>query len=98
MYDLRYKPPASRYFKKLKEKGLIKAYKDALIEISKDPYSAGEAKTGDLKGIYCRDVNYNRTNFEIAYQIFEMDEQLVVIIHAGTRENFYKELKRYINM
>jgi len=50
MYELRYKPPAQKYFKKLREKGLIAAYKNALIEISKDPHNAGEAKTGDLKG------------------------------------------------
>ena len=45
-------PPVRRYFKKLKEKGLINAYRKALMEISADP-SAGELKTGDLAGIYC---------------------------------------------
>ena len=59
MYDLRYKQPAVRYFKKLKEKGLISAYKEALTKISDDPYNAGEAETGDLAGIYCRDVYYS---------------------------------------
>ena len=98
MYELRYKPPAEKYLKKLKEKGLIAAYRDALIKISEDPYSAGEAKTGDLAGIYCCDVYYNKTNYEIAYQIFEEDGQVVVIILAGTRENFYQELKRYMNI
>ena len=98
MYELRYKPPVEKYLKKLKEKGLIAAYRDALIKISEDPYSAGEAKTGDLAGIYSRDVYYSKTNYEIAYQIFEEDGQLVVIILAGTRENFYQELKRYMNV
>ena len=32
MYDLRYRPPAEKYFRKLKEKGLITAYRDALIK------------------------------------------------------------------
>ena len=98
MHELRYKPPAEKYLKKIKENGLIAAYKDALTKISEDPYNAGEEKTGDLAGIYCRDVYYNRTNYEVAYQIFELDEQLVVIILAGTRENFYQELKRYMNL
>jgi len=97
MHELRYKPPAEKYFKKLKDKGLIAAYRDALFSISEDPHNAGEEKTGDLTGIYCRDVYYNKTNYEIAYQIFEQDEQLVVVILAGTRENFYKEIKRYMN-
>jgi len=69
-----------------------------LEEISKDPYKAGEAKTGDLKGMYCCDIYYNKTNYEIAYQIFELNEKLVIVILAGTRENFYQELKRYMKL
>lgn len=95
MYDLRYKPPAEKYFKKIKEKGLIAAYQDALMKISDDPHRAGEEKSGDLAGIYCRDVYYNKTNYEIAYKIYEVDYNFVVVILAGTRENFYSELKRY---
>jgi hypothetical protein len=98
MYELRYKRPAASYFKKLKEKGLIAAYKGALNEIVMDPYHAGDLKTGDLAGVYCRDVFYSKTNYEIAYQIIEENNQLVVVILAGTRENFYQELKRYMNL
>ena len=96
MYELRYKPPVEKYFKKLKEKGLIAAFRDALLKISEDPYNAGEEKKGDLAGIYCCDVFYGKTNYEIAYQIFEEDGQFVVVILTGTQENFYQELKRYI--
>lgn len=35
-------------------------------------------------------------NYEIAYLIYEEDGKLVVVILAGTRENFYQQLKRYI--
>ena len=98
MYELRFKPPAEKYLKKLKEKGLIAAFRDALAKISEDPYNEGDEKTGDLTGIYCRDIYYSNTNYEIAYQIFEEDDQLVVVILAGTRENFYQELKRYMNL
>jgi len=98
MYELRFKPPAEKYMRKLREKGLVAAFRDALEAISEDPHNAGDAKTGDLTGIYCRDVYYNKTNYEIAYQIFELDEQLIVIILAGTRENFYQELKRYMSI
>jgi putative component of toxin-antitoxin plasmid stabilization module len=96
VYELRYKRPAEKYFKKLKDKGLAAAYRKALTSISNGPYGAGEAKTGDLAGIYCCDVHYGKTNYEIAYQIFEEDGQFVVVILAGTRENFYHELKRYM--
>ena len=96
MYDLRYMPSARKYFKKLKDKDLIDAYRTALAKIAADPY-VGEAKKGDLAGIYCMDVFCDKVNYEIAYRIYEGDEQIVVIILAGTRENFYNELKRYIS-
>ena len=95
MYELKYLPGAERYFKKIREKGLKSVFRKALESIQADPY-IGEAKTGDLAGIYGFDVFYNRTNYEIAYRIYEEDGHLVVVILAGTRENFYQELKRYI--
>ena len=96
MFELRYKPRAEKYFKKLKEKNLKKVYREALIEISKDPFNTGEAKSGDLAGLYCYDLYYNKTNYEIAYQIYEEEGKIVIIILAGTRENFYQELKLYM--
>jgi len=98
MYELRYKPPAVKYLKKIKEKGLAALFKNALMEISADPHTAGEAETGDLAGIYCRDIYYNKTNYEIAYQIIEVGEKIVVVILVGTRENLYKEVKRYMSI
>ena len=38
--------------------------------IAQDPYT-GESKTRDLSGIYGYDVYYNKTNYEIAYRIYE---------------------------
>ena len=96
MYELRYLAPAKKYFKKLKDKGLIAEYTVALKEIATDPY-VGEAKVGDLAGIYCKDVYYGKTNYEIAYRIIESCDQAVIVILAGTRENFYQELKRYMS-
>ena len=95
MYEIRFMKAAERYFKKLKEKNLKAAFQAALKKISVDPY-LGELKMGDLAGIYCFDAYYNKTNYEIAYQIFEENGNLVVVILAGTRENFYEELKRYM--
>lgn len=95
MYEIGFMKAAERYLKKVKEKNLKAAFFIALKKIADDPY-IGELKTGDLAGIYCYDVFYNRTNYEIAYQIFEKDNRLVIVLLAGTRENFYEELKRYI--
>ena len=95
MYEFRFLPPAEKYLKKVKEKGLKTAFRRALEEINADPY-IGELKTGDLAGIYGYDVYYNKTNYELAYRIYEESGALVVVILAGTRENFYQQLKRYM--
>jgi len=88
-------PPAARYLKKLKEKPLKDKFRAVIDQIQLDPYF-GEPKTGDLSGIYCCDIFHNKTNYELAYIIIEEDDETVVVILAGTRENFYAELKRYM--
>lgn len=95
MYALHYSSAAQKYFKKIKEKGLQKAFEIALTSIAADPY-IGSAKVGDLASLYGYDVFYNKTNYEIAYRIYEENGQIVVVVLAGTRENFYQELKRYM--
>jgi mRNA interferase RelE/StbE len=95
MYEIRFLPQAEKYIKKLKDKQLKKAFQGALQDIAEDPY-AGDEKKGDLAGMYGWDVCYARTNYEIAYRIYEEDGQLVVVVLACTRENFYEQLKRYI--
>lgn len=95
MYEILFSSAAERFFKKIKEKQLKQAYKDALNKISTNPYT-GDLKSGDLAGIYGYDVKYKGINYEIAYTINEVDGKKVVVLLAGTRENFYKQLKTYI--
>ncbi|MCL2383500.1 MAG: type II toxin-antitoxin system RelE/ParE family toxin [Oscillospiraceae bacterium] len=91
MYEIKFSPRAEKFLKKLKNSNLKKLLQDALIRISQNPY-IGEAKKGDLNGFFCYDVYYDKTNYEIAYRIYE--DKIVVIILVGTRENFYNELKK----
>ena len=95
MLPVIYFPPAKKYFKKLKDKQLKNKFKDAIIEIQNDP-SVGEQKKGDLAGVYGYDVYYNKTNYEIAYKVIKQDGEYVIIIMAGTRENFWDTVKDYI--
>lgn len=53
-------------------------------------------KIGDLSGIRPYDVRYDGINYELAYRIYETDGKKVVVILAGTRENFYDEPKRIV--
>lgn len=101
MAILRVLPPAAKFFKKLKDKKLKTLYKEAIDTILADP-SIGEDKHGDLAGVKGYDIYYCKINYEMAYTIeTALDEEtgeteVVVVILAGTRENFYNELKRYL--
>jgi mRNA interferase RelE/StbE len=96
MLPVIYTSSAKKYFKKLKDKALKEAFKEAVTSIRNNP-DIGQAKTGDLAGLYSVDIYHNKTNYELAYRISKLENgDFVVIVMAGTRENFYKELKRYI--
>ena len=100
MAELRVLPPAAKFLKKLKDKKLKSLYKEAIDAILEDP-TIGEEKSGDLKGIRGYDIYHNRINYELAYTVeyIQVDGKdnpdVIVVIMAGTRENFYDELKRY---
>lgn len=95
MTEVRFMPPATKFLKKLKDKKLKALYKEAIDNIRID-HTIGEPKTGDLSGIFGYDIYYNKTNYELAYRVVFADNKIIVVIMAGTRENFYDELKRYM--
>ncbi len=95
MTEVRFLPPAAKYIKKLKDKKLKMLYQEAIDKIRED-YTVGEAKTGDLSGVYGYDIYYNKTNYELAYTVEYLENAVIVVIMAGTRENFYDQLKQYI--
>lgn len=94
MFEVRFSSAVSKYFKKLKEKPLREQYYRVLLGIRDEPY-AGERKSGDLSGLFCRHFFYEKTKYEVAYRIYD-ETQVVVIVLAGTRENFYRQLKNYV--
>ncbi|MCX6383500.1 MAG: type II toxin-antitoxin system RelE/ParE family toxin [Actinobacteria bacterium] len=93
MYEIQFSTAAQKYFKKLRDKKLGNIFYEALHKISENPYM-GTQKGGDLATVYGYDVRYNGVNYELAYLISEIEGKMVVILLAGTRENFYEELKR----
>lgn len=95
MTEVRFLPPAAKFIKKLKDKKLKTLYQEAIDKIRED-HLVGTQKTGDLAGIYGYDIYYNKTNYELAYKVEYCDDKIIVVIMAGTRENFYNELKNYI--
>jgi mRNA interferase RelE/StbE len=95
VYKISYSGAAEKYLKKIKDKQLLSAFRGAIDKIKIDPY-IGNQKVGDLRGIYGYDVKYGGINYELAYRIYEEGDGYIVVILAGTRENFYEELKRLV--
>lgn len=95
MYKLVLSKASQKFIKKISDKGLKNKIKDGLDRIKED-YTVGDRKTGDLKGFWLLDVYYNKTNYEICYELIEDEGKVIIVVMIGTRENFYKELKRYI--
>lgn len=95
MTEVRFLPPAAKFLKKLKDKKLKLMYQEAVDKI-RENHLIGEAKTGDLSGVYGYDIYYNKTNYELAYTVEYIDDKVIVVIMAGTRENFYEQLKQYM--
>ncbi len=92
---VKYSLAVEKYLKKLKDKQLKLKYKTAVDLITKN-YKIGNLKTGDLNGIYSYDIYHNKTNYELAYTVEIIDDEILIFILAGTRENFYDELKKYL--
>jgi ParE-like toxin of type II bacterial toxin-antitoxin system len=98
-----YKRPFVQYLKKA-HKPLQLAIEDAVEDICADP-EIGEAKTGDLAEIWVYKMKFNRQEYLIAYRPptdeqyhHGVDIELLIIdfYQAGSHENFYADLKRYL--
>ena len=61
-------------------------------------------KDKKLKSLYkeaiemiCEDYSIGEEKTgDLAYRVRQLDDLIIIVIMAGTRENFYEELKRYI--
>lgn len=95
MTEVKFLPPAAKFLKKLKDKKLKALYQETIDKICED-HLAGELKTGDLAGVYGYDIYYNKTNYELTYTVEYVEDKVIVVIMAGTRENFYDQLKQYM--
>ncbi|MSQ70847.1 MAG: type II toxin-antitoxin system RelE/ParE family toxin [Betaproteobacteria bacterium] len=63
---------------------------DAIADIVRDP-TIGEAKKGDLAGVF---VHKFRCNDQLTLLAYEYDPGTRLLLLLGTHENFYRDLKR----
>ena len=63
----------------------------ALKLISKDSI-IGEAKVGDLLGVYVYKFRLSQQQYLLAYRV--VDQESIKLLTFGPHENFYRDLKR----
>ena len=76
MTNLLIMPPAAKFLKKIKDKNLKLRFQKAIDEILVD-HTVGDAKRGDLAGIFSYDIYYNNTNYELAYSVEYVDVDIL---------------------
>ncbi len=92
MYEVIILPRAEKQIRKIKDHGLIKAFRHCFQDISVQPFQ--KSKVGGLKGVFGHGFNYQGTAYRVAYLI-DTQKQVVYIIGLGSHEKFWEEIKRY---
>ncbi|BAQ10150.1 type II toxin-antitoxin system RelE/ParE family toxin [Sporosarcina sp. FSL W7-1349] len=90
-------PRAKRFFKSIRrDKELSQKFQKQIKNLQLNP-SLGTLKSGDLGGVFSMDIRHNKVEYELAYCVEQLEDgKILLIILAGTRENFYNELKTYM--
>lgn len=93
-YEVKLQRRVIRYLKKLTDRKLKARFADLIYStIAQDP-ETGDAKTGDLTGVYSMEFQDHGVDYCVAYRI--EGRTVVVVLLAGTHEEFYRELKRIL--
>lgn len=89
-------PKLEKMLKKLekKQKILVDEFETKKAILIESP-DLGKLLRGDLQGYYSYDWTLKGISLRIAYLYHEQDSH-ISFLYFGTRENFYKEFKRYI--
>lgn len=77
-----------------KQKRLLASFHEQAGIIVKNPKN-GSVLYGDLSGYFSWDWTFSGVSVRICYKVVERDKH-IFLVYFGTRENFYRELKKYI--
>jgi hypothetical protein len=99
MYKSNYKHPFNQFVKK--QSRPFQAVIDDEVRLICENHEIGEAKKGDLVNIRVHKFKFNRQEYLIAYS-HSIDNTVHLLLidfyKIGTHENFYDELKKYLQL
>jgi mRNA-degrading endonuclease RelE of RelBE toxin-antitoxin system len=94
MYKVILLPRAEKQLRKIREHGLLTAFRQCLRDISVQPFR--KSKVGRLKGVFGHGFNHQGTAYRIAYFI-NTEEQVIYVVGLGSHEGFWEDIKRYFD-
>jgi mRNA-degrading endonuclease RelE of RelBE toxin-antitoxin system len=93
-YDVYLTARAKRQYKRL-DAHIRNKIRTELLEIEEDPYEKGELLQGFRSKLRYIKIIHAGVQYRAVYDISK-DKKEVLVIFIGSRENFYKELRRFL--
>ena len=93
-YTLYLSARAKKQFKRF-DAHIRNKLKTELLELEEDPFEKGNIIQGISHGLCYVKIFYAGVQYRAVYDVAK-NEREVLIIFVGSRENFYKELRRFL--
>ena len=93
-YEVYLSPRAKKQYKKF-DVNLRHKTKTELLELEEDPSEKGSLIQGFSPGLRKIKIFHAGVQYRAVYDIAE-DKKEVLVIFMGSRENFYKELRKFL--
>nr|BAL56337.1 plasmid stabilization system protein [uncultured Acetothermia bacterium]BAL60122.1 plasmid stabilization system protein [Candidatus Acetothermum autotrophicum] len=93
-YRVLFGSKAARQFKKLTP-ALQQKVRDLLTDVAAEPYLKSFILSADLARLRYIKFSYQGVPYRIVFTVSE-ERQEIGVLFLGTRQNFYRDLKRYV--
>jgi len=77
-----------------RQRALVLSFHEQVSMILENPRN-GSVLQGDLSGYFSWDWTFSGVSVRICYKVVEKDKH-IYLVYFGTREYFYRDLKKYI--
>lgn len=85
---------ATRQFKRFPSP-IRQKIRETLVDLQRDPYSKSLILSADLFRLRYRKLTHQGVPYRVVFKISDKEQEIGVIF-LGTRQNFYRDLKRYL--
>jgi mRNA-degrading endonuclease RelE of RelBE toxin-antitoxin system len=94
-YDVYLSPRAKKQYKKF-DVHMRQKIRTNLLELEEDPSEKGSLLQGVSPGLRKINIFHAGVQYRAVFDMIAEDKKEVLVIFIGSRENFYKELRRFL--